>query len=167
MVMIMSEETKGEERKTIVIRGIDTDIYRKISEISKRTNRTIGEITTQAYKVYLALVEFGERIATGALETIRGISETLRRIALSPVVRDLEELSLSRKDLEIVKEPIMIIGVKRLVIEDDVTPELFEKTIREIIDVEKIEVPETLPKIMVLSKCRFVKKLEVRGKKPT
>lgn len=150
----------GEEKKTIVIRGVEGEIYRKLSEFSKKTNKTLGELATQAFKLYLSLVEFGGKIAYHTLETIRGVSEKIEKISKMLVIRDLEELVLSKKDLEETSEPIVILGVKRVAFKEDISYELFEEKIKDIVDVEVLEIPSTLPKLKVLSKCRFVKRVK-------
>lgn len=158
----MGEES-GEEKKTVVIRGVEGEIYRRLSELSKKTDKTLGELATQAFKLYLSMVELGGKIAYHTLEAIRGVGERLEKFTKMVVVRDVEELEISKRDLEEVEEPIVIIGVKRVIIGDDVSYEMLEKKIRDIVDVEEVEIPPSLPKLKVLGKCRFVKRLKVRG----
>ena len=159
----MGEEgVKDEQKKTVVIRGVEEDIYRRISEFSKKTNKTVGEIATQAFKLYLALVEIGGKIASHTIGALKGIGEKIEKATSMLVVRDLEELELTRRDLEEAGEPVVIIGVKKLTIGGGVDLNTFNEKVREIVDVDSLEIPDALPKLAVLSKCRFVKRISVR-----
>jgi len=157
------------EKKTIVVRGVEEETYRRIAELARRMNKTIGEIVNQAFRTYLSIMEVGGRVASQTLEAIRDIGETIRGniarfVEVENVIRDFEELTISKSDLEYATQPLVFMNIGKLVFEDGISKELFKEKVGKIVNCDYVEVPSSIPKMLVASKCRLVKKLKIRGK---
>lgn len=124
----------------VTIRGIDDDVYSLFSAEARKRGISIGELVTQVMK---ALLE--ESSNEGY------------------VIENLKELSVSRKELESIDGPVAFINIKTLIIEDDITWDIFKTSIDEIRKVYTISIPKTLTKFQVLTKCRHVTKIIERN----
>ena len=82
-------KNKGEDenQKTVSIRGIASDIYRKILQISSETGKTVGELTNEAYRKMVQTSMLVEKAAEKALEkkfkTADTIVENIGQISLT------------------------------------------------------------------------------------
>jgi hypothetical protein len=124
----------------VTIRGIDDQVYSLFSAEARRRSVPIGELVTQVMRIFLE--ETSEKRFT---------------------VEGVDELTLTRDELESVGGPIGLIGVKTLTISDDIDWELFDQYIDEIRKSKTVVIPKSLTKLQVLTKCRNVDKI-VRGK---
>ncbi|OYT55581.1 MAG: hypothetical protein B6U76_05635, partial [Desulfurococcales archaeon ex4484_217_2] len=73
---------------------------------------------------------------------------------------DLEELTVTSKDLEEIEGRVKFRNIRKLVIDNSVTWELFDKKIASIVFVDKVVLPKHIPKLKALSKMKLVKKIE-------
>jgi len=157
----MSEEEE-KKKKIISIRGLDEKLYKQLLILSKEMGKTVGEVTNEAIKLYLAIVRGSEivarRIAKATSELARAFMEGLEKEKVR-IIRYLDELSISKRDLEESDKPISFISVKKLKFEPDVNAETFTKHVDTIIFCDELLIPKSLPKTIVGSKCRFVKKI--------
>lgn len=128
------------EVTNVTIRGIDSNVYSLFSAEARRRGIPIGDLVTQVMRIFLE-------------ET----SEKQFRI------ESLDELTITRKELESVGGPIAFSGIKTLIISDDIDWPLFEKYIDEIRRSKTVIIPKSLTKLQVLTKCRSVDKV-VTGK---
>jgi hypothetical protein len=117
----------------VTIRGIDDDIYSRFSSEAKRRGVPIGELTTLVMR---ALVD----------ETVH----RTYRIGM------LNNLSVSRKDLESLNGTVKFFSIKKLEFADDIDWPLFDKYVEGIESVSKVLIPGTLTRFQVLTKCRSV-----------
>ena len=124
----------------VTIRGIDDHVYSLFSAEARRRSIPIGELVTQVMRIFLE--ETSEK--------------TFR-------VENLDELTITKDELESVGGPIGFSGIKTLTISKDVDWELFDKYIDEIRKSKTVIIPSSLTKLQVLTKCRNVEKV-VRGK---
>jgi len=117
----------------VTIRGIDDQVYSLFSAEARRRSIPIGELVTQVMRIFL--------------------EETTEKVFR---VEGLDELTLTKEELESVGGPIAFSGVKTLMINKDVDWELFDKYVDEIRRSKTVVIPETLTKLQVLTKCRNV-----------
>jgi hypothetical protein len=74
-------------------------------------------------------------------------------------IKDTDDVTVTREELESVGGPIAFIGIKVLTIEEDIDWALFAKYIDEIVSCKTVVIPKTLSRLQVLTKCRNVGKV--------
>lgn len=150
--------------KIISIRGLDNEIYRQLTIVAKEMGKTIGEVTNEAIKLYLTLLKGSESIARKVSSTIgtitKAFKEGLKETEID-IVRGLDELTISRKDLEGYGKPVAFMFIGKLRFEEDVDTNTFIKYIDSITSCDTVYIPKKLSKIIVGRRCRFVKKITV------
>ncbi|MFW9769222.1 MAG: hypothetical protein ACFFF9_17330 [Candidatus Thorarchaeota archaeon] len=120
----------------VTIRGIDSDVYSLFSAEARRRSVPIGELVTQVMRIFLE--ETSEKRFT---------------------VEGVDELTITRAELESVGGPIGFNGVKTLTISNDIDWELFDKYVDEIRKSKTVVIPKTLTKLQILTKCKDVDKI--------
>ncbi|HLH85860.1 MAG TPA: hypothetical protein VKU79_03220 [Thermoplasmataceae archaeon] len=143
------EETKeeNEKGKTISIRGIKEDAYRRMTRLAKETGKTIGEITNDAYHAFIASVEGAKRLSR---EFIEGLNSTETKS-----ISNLKKVTISGSDLKEIDGPIRFSNIDDLRFES-VDPSDFEKKVASIVNVKTLTIPKSISKSKVLLKCSFV-----------
>ena len=124
----------------VTIRGIDDHVYSLFSAEARRRSVPIGELVTQVMRIFL--------------------EETTEKPFR---VENLDELTITKDELESVGGPIGFSGIKTLTIGDDVDWSLFDQYVDEIRKSKIVIIPDSLTKLQVLTKCRNVDKI-IRGK---
>lgn len=124
----------------VTIRGIDDHVYSLFSAEARRRSVPIGELVTQVMRIFLE--ETSEKRFT---------------------VEGLDELTLTRAELESVGGPIAFNGIKTLTISEDIDWEMFDQCVSEIRKTKTVIIPDSLTKLQVLTKCKNVDKV-VKGK---
>jgi len=160
--------TSNEERKPVTIRGIDKELYRKITLLARESGKTIGELINEAMKLLLtttsAALEVAAKAGTAVTELGKSVAEGVKEgVADYVEIKDINELVLNANDLRSLDKPLVFRNIGRLVISDDVPYELFDKAVRSIVLVDEVVVPSSYPKLLVAAKCRFVKKISHSG----
>ena len=120
----------------VTIRGIDDSVYSLFSAEARKRSVPIGELVTQVMRIFL--------------------EETSEKVFR---VDNLDELTLTKNELESVGGPIGFSGIKTLTISEDVDWELFDRYVDEIRKSKTVIIPESLTKLQVLTKCRNVEKV--------
>ncbi|HDD26194.1 MAG TPA: hypothetical protein ENF75_03800 [Acidilobales archaeon] len=162
----MSSKMK-EGKKTVTIRGLDSNLYKRLLVMAEETGRTVGELMNEAMKLLLSIgstaVSTGKRVTSGAIEVGKSFAEGVKEgYENALVISDINELVVSKRDLESVEEHISFRNIGTLVFDDDVPYELFEKKVASIAMCDKVIIPSNFPKLKVLTKCKLVKSVEVR-----
>lgn len=155
-------DEEREERKTVTIRGIDKDLYRKLLVIAEESGKTVGELMNEAMKLLLALgssvVKIGEKVAESTVEISRAIGEGIKAgLESTLIISGVNELVVTKKDLESIDKPVSFRAIKRLVFDEDIPYELFDNKVSSIVFCGEVIVPKTYSKLKVLTKCKFVK----------
>lgn len=142
-----------EDKTSVTIRGIDKDLYNRLSVLARETGKTIGELINESMRLMLSFTDNLGRKLTSFSEAFReGLREARDKYL---EIGLLDELVVTRRDLEEVDKPVVFKNIKRLIISDDVPYELFEEKISEIIMCKEVIVPENYPKLKVARKIRF------------
>jgi len=117
----------------VTIRGIDDETYLQFSAEATLRGMPIGELTTQAMRQLL--------------EQNKG-----------PVYRvwNIENLVISRNDLESIDGVVIISNIENLVFEPDVDWPLIKDHISSIENVEVLVVPKGVSKFQILTKVKNV-----------
>ena len=80
---------------------------------------------------------------------------------LGNVIEGIDELNVSKKDLLESERALVFVGIGKLRFENDVDKETFRSKVRAIYHCKELVIPETLPKMLVLSVSRKVGKVTV------
>ena len=154
----------AEDKKEVVsIRGIDRDLYSKILLIARETGKTVGEIMNEAMGTYLVLKENLKGSMASLIDKLEQLGVEFKegfRSAAKNEISELDELVITKADLEYLKnEKIMFKRINRLVFSKDVDASTFDKYVDSIVFCGEVAVPPQLPKLLVLSKCKHVKRV--------
>ena len=145
------------EKKVVSIRGIDEDLYRRATVFARETGKTIGEIINESLRLLLSLADFSSKSISVLLSELKeGLIESG---LMSVIIKNLDEVSLNERDLKESDRPIVLTNIGRVFIENNVPFELFDKKIQAVISCGELNVPRNYPKVKVLSKCYYVKKI--------
>ena len=168
-----NEEKEGKEeisegKKIIAIRGIDERLYKEAARISREIGWTIGELINQSLKLFLAtfpaltqkMAESTEQLVVKPTkEFIEAAKEALKKPLIDYyLISDLEEVVLSKKDLEELDKPLIIASVQRVIIDKDVDFNLFDSKVLYLQFVDEVVVPSGYPKVRLYTKLKHVKK---------
>ena len=158
MVISMTSE---EKEKTITVRNVDKETYEQLVKLAKELGVKSGEMLSQAIKNFIATIEYGVTLPTTVSKELgKQISKLGEKMSIN-TISNIERLQVSAADLEQVKGKVLFRNIKELVIERDVTLELFKSKVAGIVFVNKLVIPTTLPKLVVLQKARFIKEIQV------
>ena len=157
------QDQNNNNRKTITIRGVDSDLYNRVVNLSRQSGKTVGEIMNQAMSTFLGLVgKAGEKIDEAvfkARETgkafIEGFNEAKKDVV---IISDIEELEANKNEITSLGKPVLFRNIKKLVLEDIDEPTL-DRYIDSIVSVDELVIPRSLNKFKVLQKCKFVKRI--------
>lgn len=145
------------------VRGLDKDLYSRMVTIARSLGRTTGELVNEAMKLYLAIVEGSEAALKRSVEVLNSVSQAFReglKEAELLWIKNINEVELSKQDIEKYDKKIVIYNVKKVIIGDDIDEDMFNKYIYKMISCEEIIIPRHISKITVYSKCQFVDKIE-------
>jgi len=120
----------------VTIRGIDDAVYSLFSAEARKRGVPIGVLVTQIMRIFLE--ETSEKRYT---------------------IEDVDELTITKDELESVGGPIAFRGVKTLTIDDDIDWSLFDQYVDEIRKSKIVVIPKSLSKLQVLTKCKSVDKI--------
>jgi len=150
--MIAMSSGSSNERKTVTIRGLSTELYERVTRVAREMGVTVGEFVNEALKQYISVLE--------------GISKTLDNVVKSGdaiVISNVSSLVVTRSDLEGVSKGVIFKDMDELIFADDVTSELFQNKVVKIVNVNTVYVPKSLSTLLVASRCELVKKITPRG----
>ena len=157
----MSSNENEKDKKTVTIRGVDKSIYERAVKTARETGRTVGEIVNQALSSFLGLTSKATNAVT---QVVQGVKETGKSLVQGfedakkdvVVISDVEELSVTRDEILQVGKQISFRNIKKLTLNIDQEALNY---VDSIIGVDELVIPSTINKIMLLQKCKFVKKI--------
>lgn len=164
-----SKKQRQHEKKDVLIRGIDKEAYDELLGLAKRLNTNLGTLASDAFRLFVSLIEDQGTVVLIPLEVARKtgsrlIPKFVRK--LKPIlIRHVSHVKLSKRDLEECESPLILMNIDELVFEDDITEELFDKKILKIIRCNRIIVPSSIRKFIVLSKTLYVREVVVKNEK--
>ncbi|MEM0158630.1 MAG: hypothetical protein QXP70_05885 [Methanomassiliicoccales archaeon] len=138
---------ESEKEKTVSIRGIREDIYKRMTRLARETGKTVGEITNDAYHALIASVDGVRKVSKEFLEGIN--STEIKSIS------NLKKVSISGSDLKEVEGSIRFSNIDELRFEN-IDPAEFERKVAAIVNVKVLTVPKNISKSKVLLKCSYV-----------
>jgi len=145
----MTEEEK-ENEKTVTIKGVRSDLFKKMKDLAYQSGKTMGDITNKAYETFVygaqGIEELSKSFQLGVNESNAVIVENIKEINLSG-----EEIAKEGKKLLLRNiDSLKLIGLN---------DEILEKYIERIIDVKELYVEGKVSKIKILSKCTNILKV--------
>ncbi|ABL79168.1 hypothetical protein [Thermofilum pendens] len=148
--------------KNVLLRGVDGEAYGELSRAAKRMGVSVGYLASQAFKVFLALLDAGPQLAgfKGDLPGFIGRALAVEKRRKPVFIRHVGRLVLSREDLEKVDGSLFIFGVGELVFDPSVDTKLFEEKVLRIVDCGKVVIHRGLDKLAVLSKSLFIGEIQ-------
>lgn len=167
----MTEKEKEESKKiSVTIRGIDKDLYERISAKARELNTTVGELINDAIGEILITLDLGLDKASKITDrTLKTVGEAIKLPIASVketilskdyiIISNIGELTLSEKDLKLLDKPLILVNVKKVRFEKDVTAELLSEKIKSIKLSEEVLIPSNIPKVIIAQKSQFVKKI--------
>lgn len=159
-----NQNNNEENKKTVTVRGVDKDLYEKAVLTARETGRTVGEVINQALTSFLGITNKASRtidqIIQGAKDTgksfIMGYEDAKKNVT---VISDLDELTVTKEEIIQSGKMLSFRNIKKLTLDIDQNTLNY---IDSIIGVEDLIIPSTLNKIVLLEKCKFVKKIETK-----
>ncbi len=137
-------------RKTISVKGVSADLYKKIQKVSNDTGKTIGQLTDEAYRSFVGSVEGAKHISESF---VKGLKE-----GSSQFIENIKELEISGKDLEEVGRRIVFRNIETLTF-TDLDNDQFSKYVLSVINVKTVKIPASVSKAKLLLKSNFVDKI--------
>jgi len=125
----------------VTIRGIDDEVYARFAAEAKKRGVPIGELTTMV---------------------MRNLVDEERKPSYR--IGNLEDLSVSKTDLESMDAPVVFADIETLEFESDVDWPVFKAQVQSIDNVETVMIPRSLSKFQVLTKSRNVEEVVSSGK---
>jgi hypothetical protein len=145
-----TQEDEKIVRKTISIKGVSADLYKKIQSISTQTGKTIGQVTDDAYRSFMGTVENAKRLSDGF---VKGMKE-----GSSQYIENIKELEITGDDLKEIGRKIIFKNIDSLTFKN-IDSETFDKYVNAIIMVKTVTIPKTVSKAKLLLKGSFIDKI--------
>jgi hypothetical protein len=137
-----------EGKRGVFIRGIDREVYSRVVEVARSMGKTIGEVTNEAYKLFIATVEGMRGISRAFMEGVKGVE----------VIGNIDELEVTGEDLAKLNRKVVFKEVKKLLLKN-IDEDTFDKYVEKIVSVNELIVPKELSKLRILAKCSWIGKL--------
>lgn len=141
---------KTEERKTVSIKGVGSEVYERMMRKARDSGKTLGEVTTEAYRTFLGTVEGVRNVSTNLIEGAKS--------AMPKYIENIKQLEISSKDLHEIGHKVSFRNIEELTL-TDVDDEDFEKYVFLIVNVKSLKIPSKLKKSRVLLKSNFVDRI--------
>jgi len=133
--------------ETISVKGVKKDLYDIIKEAARQSGKTIGEITNEAYRMFVSATSTA---IEDSEQFIQGIKESqLLEIA------NIDNLEITGNDIKNYGKKVAFRNIGNLKMKD-INEKDFEDSIVLIINVKRLEIPKELNKLKVLEKARFI-----------
>ncbi len=166
------KEGEGEEKgRVYTIRGLDRDLYERFVKTAKELGVTVGDLMNMSMADFLVTLEAGKDVSQRLGQRLNKFVESLRSAHISTIkaltsaiadfdlISDIEELTVTKADLQALERPVVFSNIRRLVFADDVDLETFNLKVRSIKMVDELVLPKGLPVLQVLKKCQLVKRV--------
>lgn len=121
----------------VTIRGIDDEIYRRFSAEARNRGIAIGKLVTQAMSNLLEAKPMGSY----KVENVD------------------EEVIITKKDLESLDKPVILKNIVKLTFTGDVDGPTFVNCVERMENIEELNIPDTLTKLLILAKSKNVGKI--------
>jgi hypothetical protein len=167
-------QEKEEKAKVYTIRGLDPELYERFSRTAKELGVTVGDLMNMAMSNLLVTLEaskdVGQRVSSALSRILDKIKEAqaaamktvVGAVADFDLISDIDELTVTKADLQAAERPIVFSNIKRLVFAPDVDWETLNSKVRSIKVVNELVVPKGVPVLQLARKCQLVRKIVVQ-----
>ncbi|GGP21452.1 hypothetical protein GCM10007981_13330 [Thermocladium modestius] len=156
-----SNQSQEGEKKQVTIKGVDKELYERAVQLSREMGMTAGELVNKALRAVISLTDAATKTVAGAAqavgETGKAFTEGARGVK---VITGVDELTVTKADLQAVDSPISFRGIRRLEFADDVDWDTFNSKVSSITMCGVVVLPRGVPKLKALEKCSMVNKVE-------
>ncbi len=139
------------DKENISVKGVQSSIYERVKQIARETGRTVGEITTESYKIFISAAN--ETRAAGQ-EFIKGVKE-----GQGTIIENISTIEINGEDLRNNGKTVILRNINNLILKD-IKKEEFEKYVSSIINVKHLEVPKSIPKMLLLERSKFIDEIK-------
>jgi len=120
-------QEKEEKGKVYTIRGLDPELYERFSRTAKELGVTVGDLMNMAMSNLLVTLEaskdVGQRVSSALSRILDKIKEAqaaamktvVGAVADFDLISDIDELTVTKADLQAAERPIVFSNIKRLV----------------------------------------------------
>ncbi|MHA1205100.1 MAG: hypothetical protein ACTSRR_10910 [Candidatus Heimdallarchaeaceae archaeon] len=138
-------ETSEKELKDVTIRNVDSELYDQFSTYAKKEGLTTGQLFNILFAGFI-----DQNISP--FRSARKRFHPIKRHERPEVISDIEELTITRKDLEVLKgkKTFFFIRINNLVFSEDVDGKLLSETIHAIRKCKNVKFKGDVPKLVEL-----------------
>lgn len=155
-----STDREEEERRQVTIKGVDKELYDRAIQAAREMGITVGELINKSLRAFLSVIDVTNRAVASMTQVIsesgRAFMEGARGVK---VITSVDELVVTREDLESIDNQVAFKGIKRLIFSNDVTWDLFNSKVASIVMCNEVVLPKSIPKLKAMDKMRFVGKV--------
>lgn len=131
--------------KEVTIRNVDASNYEDFVALSQLHNQSIGEAVNEIFAQYLPEAEL-------MFIVINQLNANIKDLML---ITNIEEATIYEKELLSLKErKVLFHRIKKLIFEDQVTKESFQKYVIGIYNCEQVLITSRIPKLLKLSRIK-------------
>ena len=144
----MPNQDRKEDEKTVSIRGIASELYKKIAALAKETERTVGEVTNEAYK----------RMMEGGWLIEKNLEKTVERKFRNAenTIENLGKLLITQEEVDKIKGTIGFSNIDELTL-DGIDEKTLSDKISYIRKVRVLNLTGGTRKVNLLTKIDQVK----------
>ncbi len=143
----MAEDKDNGKGESITIKGVQKNTYDRVKELARETGRTIGEITNESYKIFIATAHETKKAGE---ELIKGLKESV-----SQTIENIKTVEITGEELRVNNRKVTFRNIDHLVLKE-LSENDFENYVASLINIKKLEVPKEIPKLKVLDRSRFI-----------
>lgn len=142
--------TSEENEKTVTIKGVRSDLFKKVKGLAYQSGKTMGDLTNKAYET---LVSSAQGIEELSKSFQLGINESN-----AIIIENIKDISLSGQEITKENKKVLLRDIDVLKL-NGITDEILDKYIERIINVKELQVSGSVSKIKFLSKCANILKV--------
>ncbi|MGC8727249.1 MAG: hypothetical protein ACP5RG_04505 [Thermoplasmata archaeon] len=139
------------DKENISVKGVQSSIYERVKELARETGKTIGEITNESYKIFISAAS--ETKAAGQ-EFLKGVKESQ-----GTIIENISTIEITGEDLRNSGKKVIVRNINNLILKD-IKKEDFENYISAIVNVKHLEVPKSIPKLLLLERSKFIDEIK-------
>ncbi len=146
------EESEDGSSENISVKGVSKEVFKRAKELARVTGKTMGEVTTEAYKTILGTFEATVAVSKQFFEGAREGSET-------QFISGFKNLEITGSDIEEIGSKVVFRNIDNLTV-DDIDDEKFRDHVTRIIQVGTLRVSNKVKRSTIIPRCHYVDRIE-------
>jgi len=135
----------GNNLKEVTIRNVNSSNYEHFVAISQLYNQSIGEAVNEIFSQYLPEAEL-------MFIVINQLNSNIKDLL---IITNIEKATIYEKELLSLRDrKVLFHRIKKLIFEDGITKETFQKYVIGIYNCKKVLIPSNIPKLLKLSRIK-------------